>query len=77
SSGRLEGKSALRDYWERALAAYPDLRFELIETLVGADSVVLYYRSVNGMIAAEVMRFDTEGQVAEVWANYAPGDFRS
>ncbi|HPF37544.1 MAG TPA: nuclear transport factor 2 family protein [Phycisphaerae bacterium] len=77
SSGRLEGGAALRAYWQKALAAYPELRFELIDTLVGADSVVLYYRSVKGMMAAEAMRFDAEGRVAEVWANYAPGDFRS
>ncbi|MCB9853877.1 MAG: nuclear transport factor 2 family protein [Phycisphaerales bacterium] len=77
ASGTLTGAAALRAYWQKAMAAYPDLRFELIETFVGADSVVLYYRSVKGMIAAEAMRFDAEGRVAEAWANYAPGNFRS
>lgn len=73
-SGTLRGKTALRDYFSRGLAAYPDLRFELIRVLTGVDSVTLYYRSVNGLYAAETMQVGGDGLVKRVWAHYGAGD---
>jgi uncharacterized protein (TIGR02246 family) len=70
----VHGKAALRDYFARALAAYPDLTFDLRAVLVGVDSVTLYYRSVSNRLAAEVMVLDADGRVARVLAHYtAPG----
>ena len=70
----VHGKAALRDYFARGLAAYPDLRFHLRSVLVGVDRVTLYYASVGGRLAAEVMQLDAEGRVARVLAHYtAPG----
>src|SRR6478672_3493797 len=54
----VHGTAALRDYFARGLAAYPDLRFDLRAVLVGVDSVTLYYASVGGRLAAEVMQLD-------------------
>lgn len=71
-SGILKGKSAIGSYWKKALALAPELRFELIETFVGADSVVLYYRGVRGP-AAEVFFFGADGQVVRASANYLEG----
>jgi len=73
-SGTLCGKPALRDYFGRGLAAYPDLRFELLRVLNGVDSVTLYYRSVNGLYAAETMQVGEDGLVCRVWAHYGAGD---
>jgi len=70
-TGTVRGKAALRDYFARALAAYPDLRFELLQVLAGVDSVTLYYRSVGNRLAAEVMELDAQGQVVRVLAHYA------
>lgn len=70
-SGMLKGKVAVSAYWAKALKRMPDLRFELVETLAGVDSVVLYYRSAGGM-AAEVFIFDTRGKVARAHAHYTP-----
>jgi len=47
-SGYLTGKAAVRAYWAAALQKMPTLRFELVQTLVGADSVTIYYRGVRG-----------------------------
>lgn len=69
ASGVLRGKPAIRAYWAKALAAAPELRFELIEVFVGADSVVLHYRGVRGP-AAEVFFFDEAGRVVRSSANY-------
>lgn len=69
-SGRLQGKAAVGAYWKSALERMPDLRFEHHATLLGADSVTIYYRGARGM-AAEVFFFDAQGQVREAAAHYA------
>jgi hypothetical protein len=69
-SGTLAGKPAIRAYWVEALSRMPDLRFDLLETLSGVDSVTLYYLSVRGM-AAEVFFFNAAGQVVKAFAHYA------
>lgn len=69
ASGTLQGKAAVAAYWRQALARMPQLRFELVATLVGADSLALYYKGVRGM-AAEVFFFDADGQVCRACAHY-------
>ena len=69
-SGVLKGKGAIGTYWRRALEQTPDLQFELISFFVGADSLVLYYKSVPGL-ATEVFFFNTDGEVVKAAANYA------
>jgi hypothetical protein len=69
--GTLRGKSALRDYFARGLAAYPDLRFDLIETLWGTETIVVgYANNHRGSKTAEVMLLNPAGKVTRVWANY-------
>jgi len=69
--GTLRGKTALRDYFARGLAAYPDLRFDLIETLWGTETIVLgYANNHRGSKTAEVMLLNPAGKVSRVWANY-------
>jgi hypothetical protein len=70
ATGAVRGKQPLRAYFARGLAAYPDLRFELLEVLWGVDSVTLYYRSVRGLLAAEVMCLGPDGRVGRVLAHY-------
>jgi hypothetical protein len=70
-SGTIVGKDDLRVYFEKGLDAYPELQFELINVLVGVDSVTLYYRSVRSMLAAEVMVFDDSGKVTRATAHYS------
>ena len=70
SSGVLKGKAAVGAYWKRALERTPTLHFELTSTLVGANSLVLYYRGARGMVA-EVFFFDAAGKVTKACANYA------
>ena len=69
--GTLRGKPALRDYFSRGLQAYPDLRFDLIETLWGTETIVVLYRNNHrGSKTAEVMLLNPAGKIARVWANY-------
>ncbi|MGI0492728.1 nuclear transport factor 2 family protein [Alkalinema pantanalense CENA528] len=70
-SGKIVGKEALRAYFDKGLQAYPDLHFEPIQTLLGLDSIVLYYRSVNQLSAAELMVLNEQGLVIQVKAHYS------
>lgn len=69
-SGMLHGKAAIGAYWKKALAQVPNLHFELASTLVGTDSVIIYYKGVRGM-AAEVFFFDSNRKVVKSCAHYA------
>ncbi len=69
-TSRITTKPDLQQYFLRALTAYPDLTFELFHVLTAVNSVVLYYRSVNNLLAAEFMLFNPQGQVCQVHAHY-------
>jgi len=68
-SGTLKGKAAVGAYWTKALEKMPTLRFELIDFLIGVESITLYYRGVHGM-AAEVFFFNSDGKVIKACAHY-------
>ena len=69
--GTVRGKAALREYFLRGLEAFPDLRFNLIETLWGTETIVVYYiNNVRGSKTAEVMLLNPAGRIQRVWANY-------
>lgn len=70
-SGTLRGKTAIRPYWERGLAAVPPLHFELEQILVGVASITLCYRRTGPQNrAAEVLFFDGQGRVVRGVAHY-------
>jgi ketosteroid isomerase-like protein len=71
SSGIVEGKPALRDYFSVGMKAFPDLHFELIDVFWGVETiVVLYANNVRDGKSAEVMQLNAAGKVCRVWANY-------
>jgi hypothetical protein len=69
--GKVIGKANLKAYFQRGLAAYPDLRFHLEDVLWGMNSVVLYYKNQKEKRTAEFMEFSATGKVTRVVANYA------
>lgn len=69
-SGTLRGTGALREYFRRGLSTYPDLTFRLRDVLCGVSSVTLYYESVNGMMASEMMILNAVGRIVRVSAHY-------
>jgi hypothetical protein len=70
--GLIRGLPALREYFGRALQAFPQLHFEPFGALAGVDSIALHYRSVEGREAIEVMELDPEHRVRRVTAHYGP-----
>ena len=69
-SGTLKGKEAVGEYWKKALAKIPDLKFELIDITESVESIALYYKSVMNKKAIEVMFFDKNGKVNKMIAHY-------
>jgi hypothetical protein len=69
-SGTIQGKQALRSYFEKGLQAFPNLRFELLDVMWGISSVVLYYLNQKGTKTGEFMELDANLKVSRVVANY-------
>lgn len=71
SGGTVTGRDALRELYSKAFQKYPDLRFEPIRTLVSTESLVIHYRSVENLLAAETFVLDNAGKATLVLCHYA------
>jgi ketosteroid isomerase-like protein len=71
AEGRLNGKAQVRAYFAKGLETNLSLRFELLQVLMGVDSVTTYYRRENGLLAAEVVVLDTSGKAISVRVHYS------
>ena len=67
---QLKGREAVGAYWAKALARVPDLHFERVATLLGVNSITLYYTGPRGP-SAEVFHFDAAAKVTKAYAHYA------
>lgn len=67
----IHGRSALREYFQRGMEAYPHMRFQLHRTGLGAGSITLNYISVNGMLANETHVLDADSKAVEVRCHYS------
>src|SRR5437879_7141862 len=56
ASGTLRGKLRLRRYWEIAFQRLPNLHFDLIESYVSPDSLVVFYQHERGQKLCECLR---------------------
>ena len=71
-SGTLRGKDHVRAYWAKALKLVPDLHFELIDTYVSPNSVVVFYQNQRGKKICEYLRLDAAGKIRQGSANHLP-----
>ena len=69
-NGRVVGIPTLRSYWAQGLAAQPDLRFEILEVLMGYECLTIRYRNHQGRSVAETFEFGTKGDVVRSSACY-------
>jgi hypothetical protein len=70
-TGWISDKATLQRYFERGLSAYPDLHFTLRQVLVGCESVLIYYDSIQGLQAAEQLVLDEAGLIRQVDVHYS------
>ena len=58
SEGVVQGKEALRAYWQEGPRRVPDLHFEVLGTYVGVHTLVINYRNQKGVLVNEVLEFE-------------------
>ena len=69
-SGTLRSKAMLRKYWTRAFELLPNLHFELIDTYVSPDSLIVFYQNERGAKICEYLRLNDEGKIRQGSANH-------
>jgi ketosteroid isomerase-like protein len=63
TSGTVRGKQNLRDYFRKALEAFPGhLEIELLDAYQGVDSMLVHFQAM-GRRAVEVMELNEEGKI--------------
>jgi predicted ester cyclase len=70
-NGKVSGKPALREYFQRGLEAYPELHFDLKDLLAGLKSLELYYTNQKGTRTSEFMDLGASGKVTRVVFRYS------
>jgi len=73
ASGTLRGKENVRAYWAKALTQVADLHFELIDTYVSPDSLVVLYQNEREAKICEYLRLDAAGKIVQGSANHLAG----
>lgn len=72
SGGTVIGKNEVRKYWSIGLEKSPDLRFELLDVLVGVHSLSLYLLNLSSMKkSVEMMSFNGEEKVYKAIVNFS------
>ena len=63
TSGTVRGKQNLREYFRKALAAFPGgIEIELLGVYQGVNSLLVHFKA-KGRKAVEVMELDQEGKI--------------
>ena len=71
ANGKVTGKAALKEYFQRGLEAYPELHFDVKDVLAGLNRLVLYYTNQKGTRTGEFMELGAGGKVTRVVAHYS------
>jgi hypothetical protein len=70
TDGWVCGKIALRAYFERGLKI-PNLHFELVDVLLGVNTLSILYRRESGNLVVDVIELDENGRGRRIYACYA------
>lgn len=70
-TGIVKGSGAVRQYFQRGLELFPNLRFELVDVMAGLSSMVVCFKNHKGTRTAEFMEFGENGKVIRVVAHYS------
>jgi len=71
ATGTNTTKERLGEYVAKGLAANPELRFELIQILLGVRGFVLYYKNARDGHSAEYFELNDSQKVTNVIATYS------
>ena len=72
SHGTVVGKSDVRKYWTMGLERNPNLKFELLDLLIGVNSIGLYlFNTSSNKKSVELMSFNNENKVNKAIVTYS------
>lgn len=72
TKGTVIGKENVRKYWALGLENNPTLKFELLDILIGVNSLTIYYiNTATNKKAVEVMSFNSNMIVNKAIVNYS------
>ena len=72
SQGILQGKEIIKDYWEIGLQHIPELHFEILDLLIGINSLTIYYiNTATGRKSAENLFFNENRKVIRTFVMYS------
>lgn len=69
ASGWIEGKARLREHFSVGIKA-PNLRFDLVDVLLGVEGLCIVYRRETGVLVADMVELDGNGKGKVVRAFY-------
>ena len=70
ADGWLRGKERLRANFEIGVKA-PNLRFELIDVLLGVNAMCVIYRRETGTLVTDLVEFNQDGRGRRVFSCYS------
>nr|WP_315201596.1 nuclear transport factor 2 family protein [uncultured Flavobacterium sp.] len=72
TKGTVIGKENVRNYWTWGLENNPTLKFEILDILIGVNSLTIYYINIaTNRKAVEVMSFNSDMKVNKAIVNYS------
>ncbi len=72
SHGTVVGKSEVRKYWTIGLERSPDLKFKILDLLIGVNSLALYLLNTSSnKKSVEVMSFNSEKKVNKAIVSFS------
>ncbi len=72
SLGIVAGKSEVRKYWTIGLESNPNLKFELLDLLIGVNSISLYlFNASSNKKSVELMSFNNNNKVNKAIVTYS------
>ncbi len=70
ADGWIRGNARLRANFEIGVKA-PNLRFDLIDVLLGVNAICVIYRRETGTLVSDLVEFNSEGLGRRVFASYS------
>ena len=72
NKGLVAGKENTKAYWTIGLERIPELRFEMLDLLVGINGLTIYYvNTATGKRSAEMLHFNDRQLVEKVVVHYS------
>ena len=62
-SGKISGVDSVRALMAKCFEDFAELKFELVDVLVGVDNYIVSYKSLEGLPASSVISLNDEGKI--------------